>query len=74
MLDHISRLGVPELNIGTKTRSQLVGHVNFFGEFPIDHPWEPMLDHVVIVFFGGGPLLVRTREPMLDHVVVIVFF
>ncbi|KAE8997073.1 hypothetical protein PR001_g19680 [Phytophthora rubi] len=75
-----SRLGVPELNIGTKTRSKLFGRVDFFGELLLDHPREPMLDRKwevtlnhIIIFFGGEPLLIRTWEPKLDHVVICFF-
>ncbi|KAE8880531.1 hypothetical protein PF003_g35241 [Phytophthora fragariae] len=70
MLDHVSRLGVPELNIVTKTRSQLFGRVNFFGELPLDHPREPMLDRKWETTLNH--IITRTWEPMLDH--VIIFF
>ncbi|KAE9201543.1 hypothetical protein PF004_g18684 [Phytophthora fragariae] len=70
MLDHVSRLGVSGLNIGTKMRSHLIGRVNFFGELPLYRPREPMLDRKWETTLNH--IITRTWEPMPDH--VIIFF
>ncbi|KAE9362334.1 hypothetical protein PF008_g138 [Phytophthora fragariae] len=37
----------------------------------LDRKRETTLNHIIIIFIGGKPLLIQTWEPMLDHVIII---